>query len=112
MLKIRIKPYYIFHPKQVKGTGHFLCSIDDGLEIMEHLRGHTSGMAIPTYIVNAPGGLGKTPILPTYLISLGKDHVMLRTWEGNIVKYKNSPTQDIKTIIHQARKKFLASGQN
>lgn len=86
LLKIRIKPYYIFHPKAVKGTGHFKCSIDEGIEIMEHLRGYTSGLAIPYYIVNAPGGLGKVPILPEYLISRGKGYFVIRTWEGKIVK--------------------------
>ncbi len=107
LLKIRVRPYYIFHPKQVRGTGHFLCSIDDGLKIMEHLRGHTSGMAIPTYIINAPGGAGKTPMLPTYLISRGKNHVVIRTWEGKEFKYKNMPTQDIHEVIKQARAKIL-----
>lgn len=86
LLKIRIKPYYIFHPKSVKGTGHFKCSINEGIEIMEHLRGYTSGLAIPYYIVNAPGGLGKVPILPEYLISRGKNYFVIRTWEGKIVK--------------------------
>lgn len=107
LLKIRIRPYYIFHPKQVKGTGHFLCSVDDGLEIMEHLRGHTSGMAIPTYIINAPGGAGKTPILPTYLISRDSNNIMIRTWEGKVFKYKNQPTQDLKTLVNKAKEKVL-----
>lgn len=99
LLKIRVKPYYIFHAKNVKGTTHFNTSIDDGIEIMEYLRGYTSGMAIPTYIINAPKGLGKTPILPQYLISRGKDHVIIRTWEGNVIKYKNLPTKNIKEIL-------------
>jgi glutamate 2,3-aminomutase len=99
LLKIRIRPYYIFHPKKVIGTSHFRCSVDDGLEIMEHLRGRTSGMAIPTYIVNAPGGLGKTPILPQYLISRGKNSIKIRTWEGNVLDYPNSETVDIKKLI-------------
>lgn len=107
LLNIRIKPYYIFHPKHVKGTEHFQCSIDDGIEIMEHLRGYTSGMAIPTYIVNAPKGNGKTPILPTYLISRGKDHVMIRTWEGKVFKYKNLPTKDFKTVINKVKEELL-----
>ena len=107
LLKIRVRPYYIFHPKHVKGTSHFLCSIDDGLEIMEHLRGHTSGMAIPTYIVNAPGGAGKIPILPTYLVSREKNHVVIRTWEGKVFEYRNAPTKDIHAIIRQAREKML-----
>ncbi|MEG0129801.1 glutamate 2,3-aminomutase, partial [Clostridium sp.] len=67
LLKCRVRPYYIFHAKHVKGTTHFNTSVDDGLEIMEYLRGYTSGLAVPTYIVNAPNGKGKTPILPQYL---------------------------------------------
>lgn len=89
LLRARVKPYYIFHAKRVVGTGHFRTSIDAGIEIMEYLRGYTSGMAIPQFIVNAPLGLGKTPINPQYLISRGKDYVVLRTWEGKVIKYKN-----------------------
>lgn len=98
LLKIRVRPYYIFHAKHVKGTLHFNTSIDDGIEIMEYLRGYTSGMAIPTYIVNAPKGQGKTPILPQYLISRGKNHIMIRTWEGKVIKYENHETKDIRKI--------------
>lgn len=89
MLKIRVRPYYIFHAKVVKGTLHFHPKVETGLDIMENLRGFTSGMAIPTYIINAPGGLGKTPILPNYLVGWGEDYVLIRTWEGNLVKYPN-----------------------
>ena len=89
LLKIRVRPYYIFHAKPVKGTTHFNTKIEDGLEIMEHLRGYTSGLAIPTYIINAPHGYGKTPMLPEYLISQGKDKVTIRTWEGRIIEYPN-----------------------
>ncbi|MEG1311862.1 MAG: glutamate 2,3-aminomutase [Romboutsia sp.] len=99
LLKIRVKPYYIFHSKHVKGTKHFNTSVDDGLEIMEYLRGYTSGMAIPTYIVNAPKGKGKTPLLPQYLISKGTDYVMIRTWEGEVVKIDDKPSINIKQII-------------
>ncbi len=87
LLKARVKPYYIFHAKKVKGTGHFQTSVRTGIEIMENLRGYTSGMAIPTYIINAPGGLGKTPINPIYNISQGKDFIKIRTWEGKIINY-------------------------
>lgn len=89
LLKIRVRPYYIFHAKNVKGTSHFIPKIQDGLEIMEKLRGYTSGLAIPTYIINAPGGGGKTPILPEYLVSLNEHEAVLRTWEGKIVHYPN-----------------------
>lgn len=99
MLKIRVRPYYIFHAKHVIGTTHFNTSVDDGLEIMEYLRGFTSGMAIPTYIVNAPKGQGKTPLAPQYMISRGNDFVKIRTWEGNVIDYENHPTIDIKELI-------------
>lgn len=92
LLKIRVRPYYIFHAKHVAGTSHFITSVDDGIEIMEYLRGYTSGMAIPTYIINAPGGKGKTPILPQYMISRGPNYVTIRTWEGEVIQYENHPT--------------------
>ena len=87
LLKARVKPYYIFHAKNVKGTKHFQTSVSTGIEIMENLRGYTSGMAIPTYIINAPEGLGKTPINPIYNISQGKGYIKIRTWEGRVIDY-------------------------
>lgn len=101
LLKIRVKPYYIFHSKHVKGTNHFNTSIDDGMEIMEYLRGYTSGMAIPTYIINAPKGKGKTPLLPQYLISKGTDYIMIRTWEGEVIKVEDTPAVDIRSLIKE-----------
>ena len=80
LTKHRVRPYYIFHAKNVTGTTHFNTSIDDGMEIMEYLRGYTSGLAVPTYIVNAPEGKGKTPINPQYLLMKGKDSFKIRTW--------------------------------
>ncbi len=89
LLKIRVKPYYIFHAKQVKGTTHFITKVETGLKIMQDLRGFTSGLAIPTYIINATGGLGKTPLLPEYLVSVAEDEVTIRTWENKILKFEN-----------------------
>ncbi|MHB8962152.1 MAG: KamA family radical SAM protein [Saccharofermentanales bacterium] len=90
LLKIRVKPYYIFHPKTVKGTSHFWVKVEDGLEIIESLRGRTSGMAVPAYIVNGSGGLGKTPIMPNYLLYIGKDNARFRNWRGEIFTIKNN----------------------
>jgi len=89
LLKIRVRPYYIFQAKQVKGTSHFITKIETGLGIMEKLRGYTSGLAIPTYIINAPGGYGKTPLLPEYLVSMDTDEITIRTWENRVIKCKN-----------------------
>ncbi len=89
LLQIMVRPYYIFHAKAVKGTSHFRTRVEEGIEIMEKLRGYTSGLAIPTYVVNAPQGLGKTPMLPEYLVSSGKDYIMIRTWENKVLRYEN-----------------------
>ena len=88
LLKARVRPYYLFHAKKVTGTKHFIPTIKEGLEIIGHLRGNTSGLAIPTYIINAPGGLGKIPLLPEYYQQLGTDEYILTTWEGNQIQYK------------------------
>lgn len=87
LLKIRVKPYYIFHAKSVKGTKHFITSVDDGLEIMDQLRGYTSGLAVPTYIINAPNGRGKTPIIPQYVLAKEHNKILLRTWENRVIEY-------------------------
>jgi len=89
LLKVRIRPYYIFQAKHVKGTGHFICPVEAGMEIMENLRGFTSGLAIPTYIINTPNGGGKTPLLPQYLLAHQAGKVLLRTWEGKVYSYPN-----------------------
>lgn len=89
LLKIRVSPYYIFHAKGVQGTTHFRTRVETGMEIMENLRGFTSGLAIPTFIINAPHGYGKTPVLPEYVVSWADDHILLRTWEGRVMEYPN-----------------------
>jgi len=93
LLKARVKPYYIFHAKEVIGTSHFRTSIDAGIEIIEQLAGYTSGMARPTYIINAPGGKGKTPMLPEYMISRGREKALMRTWEGEVFEYPNKDSE-------------------
>ncbi|HEY7535794.1 MAG TPA: lysine 2,3-aminomutase, partial [Thermodesulfobacteriota bacterium] len=87
LLKIRVRPYYLFHCDPVNGAAHFRTSIWKGIEIIEGLRGHISGLAIPTYVVDAPGGGGKIPLMPNYLLSASDDAVILRNYEGVIVKY-------------------------
>ncbi len=86
LLKARIRPYYIFQAKNVRGTGHFICSVEEGLSIMENLRGYTSGLAVPSYIINAPRGGGKVPLLPQYIIGHNSQRIILRTWECKTFK--------------------------
>lgn len=99
LLKCRVKPYYIFYPKNVIGTTHFCTSISNGLEIMKDLRGYTSGLAIPTFIVNAPGGKGKIPLVKDYIIELNDEYAVLKTWEGDIVKIKNHKATVLRDLL-------------
>ncbi|ACB86433.1 lysine 2,3-aminomutase [Natranaerobius thermophilus] len=87
LVKHRVRPYYIYQCDLSQGIEHFRTSVSAGLEIVEHLRGHTSGFAVPTYVVDAPGGGGKIPVMPQYLISQSPESVILRNYEGVIAKY-------------------------
>lgn len=84
--KYRVIPYYLFHPKDIKSTGHFQVDISKGLEIMKHLEGRTSGMCKPTYVYNAPLGLGKVPLVPIENIRYDENGYTLTTWENKTIK--------------------------
>lgn len=99
LLRIRVRPYYIFHAKDVRGTRHWQTSICTGLSIMESLRGHTSGLAVPTYILNAPGGYGKIPVMPNYILDMQEDVVTLRTWEGRVFEVYNEPPGNEEELV-------------
>jgi lysine 2,3-aminomutase len=88
LVEIRVRPYYIYQADLVEGAGHFRTPVGKGLEIMEGLRGHTSGYAVPQYIVDAPGGGGKIPVMPNYLVSYSDHKVVLRNYEGYITTYE------------------------
>jgi lysine 2,3-aminomutase len=87
LVKIRCRPYYYYQCDLSKGLEHFRTSVEKGIEIQESLRGHTSGFAVPTFIVDAPGGGGKIPVAPTYLISMSDKKVVLRNYEGGTFSY-------------------------
>ena len=87
LLQIRVKPYYIYQCDLSQGIEHFRTPVSRGLEIMESLRGHTSGLAVPTFVVDAPGGGGKTPLSPNYLVSMSEGKVIMRNYEGKIFAY-------------------------
>ena len=87
LIKTRVRPYYLYQCDLAEGIEHFRTPVSTGIEIMEMLRGHTSGFAVPTFVVDAPGGGGKIPVGPQYLISQSADKVVLRNFEGVICTY-------------------------
>lgn len=88
LLRAKVRPYYLFHCDPVIGAGHFRTSVWKGLEIMEGLRGHMSGIGIPTYVVDSPHGGGKIPMMPNYMVSMSDDAVVLRNYEGMLIRYQ------------------------
>lgn len=90
LVKIRVRPYYIYQCDLSMGIKHFRTKVSKGIEIIEGLRGHTSGFAVPTFVIDAPGGGGKIPVMPNYVISSAENKVILRNFEGVITTY-NEP---------------------
>ena len=90
--RIRVRPYYLYQCDLVEGAGHFRTPVAKGIEIIEGLRGHTSGYAVPQFIVDAPGGGGKIPVMPNYQISASDHKVILRNYEGYVTTYEE-PTE-------------------
>jgi len=87
LLQIRVRPYYIYQCDLVRGTQHFRTPVAVGINIMEKLRGHTSGYAVPTYVIDGPGGGGKIPVGPNYVLSQAKGKYVLRNYKGKIYTY-------------------------
>jgi len=87
LVKMRVRPYYIYQCDLSMGIEHFRTTVSKGIEIIEGLRGHTSGYAVPTFVVDAPGGGGKTPVMPNYVVSMSPNKVVLRNFEGVITTY-------------------------
>jgi lysine 2,3-aminomutase len=92
MTRIRVRPYYLYQCDLVEGAGHFRTPVAKGIEIIEGLRGHTSGYAVPQFIVDAPGGGGKIPVMPNYQISASDHKIILRNYEGYVTTYEE-PTE-------------------
>jgi len=88
LVRIRVRPYYLYQCDLVEGAGHFRTPVAKGIEIMEGLRGHTSGYAVHQYIVDAPGGGGKIPVTPNYLLSMSDHKIVLRNYEGYVTTYE------------------------
>jgi lysine 2,3-aminomutase len=103
LVRNRVRPYYLYQCDLVKGAGHFRTTVAKGIEIIEGLRGHTSGYAVPTYVIDAPGGGGKIPVMPQYLISQAPGKIVLRNYEGYITTYDEPLDYDPHAIDHLDR---------
>ncbi len=120
LLRIKVRPYYLFHCDPVVGAGHFRTSVWKGLEIMEGLRGHVSGLAIPTYVVDGLHGAGKIPLMPNYLVSASDQAVVLRNYEGMLFRYAPEdrtgaeaapiPTQGVSALISGSAQALVPEG--
>src|SRR5512138_2871646 len=91
LLMCRVKPYYIYQCDLIAGSAHLRASVRKGLQIMDGLRGHTTGYAVPQYVIDAPGGGGKVPVNPEYVLSRNADRVVIRNYEGKIFEYPEAP---------------------
>jgi len=102
LLMCRVKPYYIYQCDLIAGSAHLRTSVRRGLEIMENLRGHTTGYALPQYVIDAPGGGGKVPINPDYVLSHNADRVVIRNYEGKIFEYPEPADLElVETAVEQ-----------
>jgi lysine 2,3-aminomutase len=87
LLRCRVRPYYIYQADLVAGGEHFRTSVAKGIEIIEALRGWTSGLAVPHFVIDAPGGGGKIPLLPEYVVSMNDEEVIVRNYAGKTFRY-------------------------
>ncbi|MCK6546063.1 KamA family radical SAM protein [Myxococcota bacterium] len=94
LVKNRVRPYYIYQCDLEDGLEHFRTPVEKGIEIMEELRGWTTGFAVPTYVIDSPGGGGKIPVAPNYMLTLGESRVMIRNFEGETFSYPQPAQRD------------------
>jgi lysine 2,3-aminomutase len=112
LMRIKVRPYYLYHCDPVRGAHQFRTSIAKGIEIIESLRGHTSGLAVPTYVIDAPDGGGKVPVQPNYLLSYEKGHAVIRNFQGRVFHYwdpEPQPASELATTPCAADKSIQLS---
>lgn len=107
LLRIKVRPYYLFQCDEVQGTEHLRTPVEVGIKIIEGMRGHTSGLAIPTFVVDLVQGGGKVPLQPNYVLSQTNDELLLKNYEGNVYRYRNPKLQ---TANVETRTEVLISG--
>ncbi len=104
LLKIRVRPYYLYQCDPISGSAHFRTTVEQGVEIIRGLRGHTTGYAVPTYVIDAPGGGGKVPIQPDYIVGRDGDDLVLQNYENKAYRYPDPGGNSTADRQPQARK--------
>lgn len=112
LLKIKVRPYYLFQCDEVQGTEHLRTPVSTGIKIIEGMRGHTSGLAVPSFVVDLVNGGGKVPLQPNYVLSMTKDELLLKNYEGKVFRYRNpnssSRPRSVETPVSGAVASLLA----
>jgi lysine 2,3-aminomutase len=117
LLKAKVRPYYLFQCDEVQGTEHLRTSVDVGIKIIEGMRGHTSGLAVPTFVVDLVQGGGKVPLQPNYVLSMNENELLLKNYEGKLFRYRNPDSQEraeekiMATAVSGVVKSLLAKGE-
>jgi lysine 2,3-aminomutase len=106
LLRIKVRPYYLFQCDEVQGTEHLRTSVETGIEIIEGLRGHTSGLAVPSFVIDLPHGGGKVSLQPNYLLSQHEGELLLRNYQGRLFSYRN-PMAAARSMLNPEESSLL-----
>ncbi len=98
LLMMRVRPYYLYQADLTRGTNHFRTRVETGLQIMQALRGHTTGFAVPQFVIDAPGGGGKIPLMPEYVVDFGEREIVLRNFEGRLYRYPQPAEEYVRAV--------------
>ncbi len=99
LLRIKVRPYYLFQCDEVQGTEHLRTPVEAGIRIIEGMRGHTSGLAVPTFVIDLVQGGGKVPLQPNYVLSQTEEELLLKNYEGNVYRYRNPSPQTLQGVV-------------
>ena len=102
LLRAKVRPYYLFQCDEVQGTEHLRTPVDVGIKIIEGMRGHTSGLAVPNFVVDLVNGGGKVPLQPNYVLSMTRDELLLKNYEGKVFRYRNPNSQNRRQDVTAA----------
>ena len=96
LLMMRVRPYYLYQADLTRGTNHFRTRVEAGLQIMQSLRGYTTGFGVPQFVIDAPGGGGKIPLMPDYVVRFDEKEIVLRNFEGKQYRYPQADQPYVK----------------